>query len=209
MKDVKYSLDRSVIDHTIEWLTDFSNKSPRGRAISVLKVTLLVIAAAGAITAVMAAPNVAAAAGKFRRQTKRKVSPYDVRRAIHALQQQHLVESLGKGTACRYRLTQFGRLKLKFFQLAKTDRRQYWDKKWRLVIFDIPTRNKAARDGLRKILRDIGFVEIQKSAYLYPYDVFDALGEYRQLYNLVSFVLFATVNNIERDRHFRQKFNLI
>jgi len=44
-----------------------------------------------------------------------------------------------------------------------------WDGSWRIVIFDIPERNKWAREGLRECLKRIGFYRLQKSAFVFPY----------------------------------------
>ena len=33
----------------------------------------------------------------------------------------------------------------------------FWDGKWRVVVFDIPERNKNARNALRQKLKDLGF----------------------------------------------------
>jgi len=45
-----------------------------------------------------------------------------------------------------------------------------WDKKWRLVIFDIPEKHKLARESLRAKLKDLGFRELQHSVWVYPHD---------------------------------------
>ena len=40
-----------------------------------------------------------------------------------------------------------------------------WDGKWRIVIFDIPEKFKKAREALRRKLKDLGFLELQKSVF--------------------------------------------
>lgn len=44
-----------------------------------------------------------------------------------------------------------------------------WDKKWRMVIFDIPESQKKIRDALRRKLKQVGFLELQKSVFVYPF----------------------------------------
>ena len=39
----------------------------------------------------------------------------------------------------------------------------HWDKKWRIVIFDIPEKHKGAREALRIKLSELGFIQFQKS----------------------------------------------
>lgn len=49
-------------------------------------------------------------------------------------------------------------------------RPEKWDGKWRLVIFDIPRKYNSDRDRLRRKLINWGFVKIQESIYIYPFE---------------------------------------
>lgn len=51
-----------------------------------------------------------------------------------------------------------------------------WDKKWRLVLFDIPETKKKIRDALRRKLKALGFLEFQKSVFVYPYPCRDEIN---------------------------------
>ncbi len=51
-----------------------------------------------------------------------------------------------------------------------------WDKKWRLVMFDIPESKRIIRNALRRKLKDIGFVEFQKSTFAYPFPCRDEIN---------------------------------
>ena len=44
-----------------------------------------------------------------------------------------------------------------------------WDKKWRVVIFDIPEELRSARKRLRGRLKHFGFFQLQKSVFVFPY----------------------------------------
>lgn len=44
-----------------------------------------------------------------------------------------------------------------------------WDKKWRFVLFDVPESKKKTRDALRRKLKYLGFLEFQKSVFIYPF----------------------------------------
>ena len=45
-----------------------------------------------------------------------------------------------------------------------------WDKKWRVVIFDIPEKRHRNRDLFRENLISLKFIKIQKSVYVYPFE---------------------------------------
>ena len=46
-----------------------------------------------------------------------------------------------------------------------------WDRKWRVVIFDIAEINRSSRNALRRKLKDLGFGLLQKSVWVSPHDV--------------------------------------
>lgn len=78
----------------------------------------------------------------------------------------------------RITLTEKGRrrnLWYKFKQI-KPARSRKWDKKWRIVMFDISEPKKKTRDALRRKLKEIGFLEFQKSVFVYPYPCRDEIN---------------------------------
>ena len=53
-----------------------------------------------------------------------------------------------------------------------------WDGKWRLVIFDIPEVDRSYRWAMRHKLAELGFGQIQKSAYISPYPLLGTISRY-------------------------------
>ncbi len=45
-----------------------------------------------------------------------------------------------------------------------------WDKKWRVIIFDIPEKERAARDIFRRKLKEMSFYQLQKSVFVSKYE---------------------------------------
>jgi len=45
-----------------------------------------------------------------------------------------------------------------------------WDGKWRIVFFDLKNERNSERDAIRHMLQRSGFVFLQKSVWIYPYD---------------------------------------
>ena len=75
-------------------------------------------------------------------------------------------------------------------KIPKSDK---WDGKWRLLMFDIPSKQKGLSDGFRYKLTRLGFIQFQKSVWIYPYPceneidfIAEALGvgRYLQLFNI-------------------------
>jgi len=46
----------------------------------------------------------------------------------------------------------------------------HWDGKWRVAFFDIAEKHKLDRDRLRRKFLKLGFIKIQKSIYVYPFE---------------------------------------
>lgn len=97
------------------------------------------------------------------------------------------------------------RLALDAIQLPKS---KIWDKKWRILIFDIPETNRLARDMLRKKLKDLGMYNIQRSVFTYPYDCRDELDFIAGHYGLEKYTSFAEITYSDLDREMRKFFKL-
>lgn len=65
------------------------------------------------------------------------------------------------------------RLQLDELEISKPKR---WDKKWRIVIFDVPESRRILRDAFRRRLKLLGFVEFQKSVFAFPYPCEDEIN---------------------------------
>ena len=86
--------------------------------------------------------------------------------------------------------------------------RKIWDKKWRIVFFDVPEKKRKYRDYLRKLLRIIGFKEFQKSTWIYPYPIPHFLKDILFEEGIKQYTRFITTNEIEYDKDLRRMFNI-
>lgn len=84
----------------------------------------------------------------------------------------------------------------------------HWDKKWRLVLFDIPEKKRRGRDALRLKLRDLGFYEWQKSAFVYPYECQKEINFVIEVFDLRPYVRYAELSNPTNEVELKIKFNL-
>ena len=83
-----------------------------------------------------------------------------------------------------------------------------WDKKWRVVIFDIPEKKRKIRDTLRHEMKKLGFFELQKSTWVFPYDCRDAVDFLIELYEARNFVRYIVTSEISYDADLRLHFDL-
>ena len=97
------------------------------------------------------------------------------------------------------------RLELHDFKLRKPKR---WDRKWRVLIFDIPERRKGLRQKIRNTLKTIGFVRLQNSVWAYPYDCEDLITLLKADFKIGKDLLYLIVDSLEYDRPLKECFGL-
>lgn len=83
-----------------------------------------------------------------------------------------------------------------------------WDKKWRVVLFDVPNRYGRTRDVFRLRLEQLGLRKMQKSVYISPYPCFKEVEFLRELYGIAITVQYLLVEQIEDDKEFKRQFKL-
>lgn len=108
------------------------------------------------------------------------------------------------------RLTQKGELVLRRFELQdfKFKKPKRWDRKWRVLIFDIPERRKGLRQKIRYTLTAIGFVRLQDSVWVYPYDCEDLITLLKSDLKVGKDVLYLIVDSLENDTALKIRFDL-
>src|SRR3989338_2403463 len=94
-------------------------------------------------------------------------------------------------------------LEARDFNLQKPRR---WDRKWRVIIFDIGEKQRRTRDQLRITLNKIGFVKLQKSVWVYPYDCEDFIMLLKTNFELGRNLLYLVVDEIENDKWLKAIF---
>jgi hypothetical protein len=135
-----------------------------------------------------------------------------ISQAINRLRDRGLIERVETGNGVALRLTTRGaelatslEEEEKHFKIQKPKK---WDYKWRIVIFDIWERRRSVRDRLRTLLQRNGFVKIQNSVWVYPYDCEELLVFLRTNLRLGKGILYIVAEEIEYDDALRKHFKL-
>lgn len=87
-------------------------------------------------------------------------------------------------------ITEEGKRRLARFELnqMRIEPQYPWDGVWRIVLFDVPEKERVGRDMLRQKLRDLGFFQLQKSAFVLPYPCRDEIDYVVQRYDIAPYV---------------------
>lgn len=83
-----------------------------------------------------------------------------------------------------------------------------WDKKWRLVIFDINDKKKRQRDQFRQKLQELDFFPLNESVYVHAFPCFDEVEFIRQIYFVGGEVKYIIAEKIENDDLLKSRFSL-
>ena len=87
-------------------------------------------------------------------------------------------------------------------------RPKIWDKRWRIFIFDIPESEREARDALRSHFEHMGFYQLQKSAFAFPFECKDEFDFLVELYDVRPYVRFIVAEHIDNEEHLKRFFKL-
>ena len=89
------------------------------------------------------------------------------------------------------------------------ERPNVWDKKWRLILFDIAAGERSKRDAFRAFIRRIGAVMLQKSVWVHPFDCSEHVELLRGFFGLsTSELRLVVADKVENDSELRRRFNL-
>jgi CRISPR-associated endonuclease Cas2 len=179
----------------------------RRRKNDIQHLVLAMVGIAGVLAVTMIAPGVFRALPHVIGKRRYKLA-FQARNAIDRLIIKGEVRRNAKG---HIEITNEGRRKLILEQArvthpASTKRR--WDKQYRLVMFDIPQRRRTTRDRLRMLMREFGFLRLQDSVWVSPYDCEDLVALVKAELRVGKDVLYAVVNQIENDSWIKKHFNL-
>lgn len=180
-----------------------SERRARNRKIQAL--ILGTVAVAGVLAVAVVAPNVIGGMQKLGMLPKRRQGEYINAARKRLKEEGYLVEEGGF-----LRLTKHGENHLRSLaiSLARPPHLRRWDKRWRVLIFDIPDRKHALRGRVRNQLREAGFVRLQDSVWLYPYPCDDFIALLKSEFRIGKDLLYMIVDSLEGDAPFRKHFGL-
>lgn len=83
-----------------------------------------------------------------------------------------------------------------------------WDKLYRIILFDIPESHKTSRDRFASGLKKIGCIQIQKSAFAFPYPCFEEVEVLVDFYEVEDFITYVEASSLKPSTAFKKHFKL-
>lgn len=171
-----------------------------------VKEILIILAAGTVISAALLMPGL----GKIIKPSIWQGRGYNKRRlnqSLKRLHKQKIIEVFETKDGHIIKITQNGLTRALRYKLDEMEikRKDSWDKKWRIVIFDIPEGKKRLRDEFRKRLKQLGFFQLQKSVFVHAFPCSDEIEFLRQLYSVnidVTTIIGTKIEGEERIKDF-------
>ena len=130
--------------------------------------------------------------------------------AFSGLRRYKFIRHIKNGRDEMYSLTPKGESRLHdiIIDNIKITNQKSWDGKWHLVMYDLPVRFKKARNAFRWKLKDLGFFQFQKSAWIYPYSCEEEVLFVADFYGVRKHIEILEVDKILDDRKLRAHFRV-
>lgn len=173
------------------------------------KAMLAAVAIGGIVVVAATIPNAARLLKYFPGYKKGARFNYKTKSALGRLSEKGCVVFVEEGGKRYARITEKGERILQMeAEKATMAKKRRWDSRWRVVIFDIPERRKSVRVRLRRFMQEYGFLRLQDSVWIYPYDCEDLIALAKANFRVGYDVLYMIVERLEGDVYLRKHFAL-
>lgn len=188
-------------------------ESKRGEAVKTIMGALLT---AGAIAIASTSPMFGQVlAREMMRSYRRRQFNVKERKkysnAFYYLRKQGMIDIEYRGNQMYFSLTSEGKKKASRYKIdeLKIEKARKWDKKWRVLIFDIEDKQKIKREALRGKLKQLGLYQLQKSVWVCPYNFKKEMQILREFFGLDSREMkVIDASDIEDDAAVKKFFGL-
>jgi len=176
---------------------------------SIAKCVMGVLGVAGVLTIAAVAPNSVQMLKMFGLKDKRYKTK-SVYSSLRRMQNQRLIEITERDGQTIISITEKGKKRfLSYnFETMTIFAPKKWDGKWRIVGFDIPEKKKSAREALRKKIRELGFMTLQKSLFVLPYDCKKEIEFIGEFFGVGKCIVYAEASFINNQEYYKERFNL-
>ncbi|MBI3955950.1 hypothetical protein HY339_01690 [Candidatus Gottesmanbacteria bacterium] len=206
------------LQKTASFLYERYKKDERERTYASVKHILTYLGIGATIATAFVSPN---AAGAITKMFYSPTFSYDpegwkwhnkgyLRQSLRRLEAQKLIKYAVVDGQALITITKEGKTKVLKYALENLEvkKPQSWDGKWRVVIYDIPARDRSLQLVIRDALKAMGFYQMQESVYLFPYPCYDEVEFLRSFYNAGSMVKYLLVTKLEDDTLYREYFGV-
>lgn len=123
-----------------------------------------------------------------------KVTPDQARRTARYLKRnEYITGNAYKG----YGLTKSGLKRLAELELSEIKVPNSWDGKWRIILFDIPEEKRSHRNQVRRLIKELSCIQLQKSVWVHPFPCFEQFRNIRDTAELKGEIILIETDIVE------------
>lgn len=162
-----------------------------------INAALKIVGAAGLLGITVVAPNAAQALSLVLRKSSARSD--NQRRVLAELRRQGLVYITNEQDEYKFMLAPAGDKRLKQLAIDEVKIRvpEKWDKKWRLVVFDIPVKHSTNRKVFIEHMQRFNFVMLQRSVWAHPAPCLQQVEQLAIHYNIARFCALMEVTQLD------------
>lgn len=140
----------------------------------------------------------------------KEIDRQNLTRSLKRLEQERLIVMKRRRGYFIPELTAVGKRYASLAQMASFEivRPKKWDKKWRIVLFDIPEEQRVWRNILRAQLKRLQFRELQKSVFVHPFDCMKEMKQLSEYYQGEEHIRFIEATHIDNERELKKQFKI-
>lgn len=184
----------------------------KDRTAAIVDGTLNFLVTGSAMTAGLLIPNLMVALekplGVFWKQIDKRQREREMRRTITYMKSRKLIRG---DYEHGLQITAKGHKRLERNELGKLDIKKppRWDQMWRLVFFDVPEDQRQGRVALTRKLKELGFYQLQKSAWIHPFPCREIIERICSFYDVDEFVSYVEVAYIDNQAKLKSRFKSV
>jgi hypothetical protein len=132
----------------------------------------------------------------------------DAAQKLYYLNEKKLIKKIVKDNQKFYEITEKGKKLIAWEKIDEVTKRRsgQWDGYLRIVMFDIPENKKYTREVVRKKLKKIGFIQEQKSVFIYPFECKEEIDALSYFCSSKNYMKYLVVQIIEGQKEVIKKF---
>lgn len=123
----------------------------------------------------------------------------EISRLIHYAKRKGYINS-------KLQTTEAGATRLSKLNFGVLEMEGQWDGRWRIVMYDIPEEKRSARDHIRRLVGQLGFVQLQRSVWVHPLPCLEQFKAIKEAHGLDDALIMIETTNLpgisEHKSHF-------
>jgi DNA-binding transcriptional regulator PaaX len=172
------------------------------------RIILTTVATAGILAIAVLAPNTLQVLKPFLKKKKKYNLKYYLSQKTKKLIKDGFLKINIENGKQFLSLTKKGERRLLYYKITDKKENSKWDGKWRVVIFDVWENTRHKRNLLRNEIKDFGFIQLQRSVWIYPYECADFIELLKTNLSFGKNIRYMVVEKLDYDEKLRKYFGL-